>query len=289
MIEIRFHGRGGQGAVIAAELLAQAANLDGKTPQSFAFYGAERRGAPVVSYARIDDRPILLRTAITAPDIVVVLDPGLVEVAPVMDGLKPGGTLLVNSPLPPERFPTPKPAFVATLDATQIALSHGIGSRTMPIVNTTMLGALSRVSSVVSLSAVQHAIDEHVPARPAENGLAAIEGFHTVRVAELPGLPGGKAPAGPVAPALSSEVPEAPIASMASDVLHTSSWRTLQPVITREKCTRCNFCWKFCPDNAIDLDAEGFPVVRNEHCKGCGLCAVECPPVAIEMVVEGGA
>ncbi|EQD43490.1 2-oxoacid:acceptor oxidoreductase, delta subunit, pyruvate/2-ketoisovalerate domain protein, partial [mine drainage metagenome] len=77
-----------------------------------------------------------------------------------------------------------------------------------------------------------------------------------------------------------------PVASLPSDVLHTSSWRTLQPVIDRDRCTRCNFCWEFCPDDCFDLDAEGYPVVKLLYCKGCGICATECPPHAIWMVAE---
>ena len=89
MIEIRFHGRGGQGAVLASELLAQAAFLDGKMPQSFPFFGVERRGAPVTAYARIDSKPIGLRTSIRSPDVVVVLDPGLLASTPVAAGRRP--------------------------------------------------------------------------------------------------------------------------------------------------------------------------------------------------------
>jgi len=92
VIEIRFHGRGGQGAVIASELLAQAAFLEGKHPQSFPFFGVERRGAPVTAFTRIDDAPIQIRTSITAPDIVVVLDSGLMRTINVIAGLKPTGS-----------------------------------------------------------------------------------------------------------------------------------------------------------------------------------------------------
>ncbi|MFI5413715.1 MAG: 2-oxoacid:acceptor oxidoreductase family protein, partial [Candidatus Lutacidiplasmatales archaeon] len=143
MIEIRFHGRGGQGAVLASELLAQAAFLDGKAPQSFPFFGVERRGSPVTAFARIDDKPIRVRTSITQPDIVVVLDPGLLKSTPVADGLRPGGLLLINSRHPPAEILAPPGARRATVDASRIALAHGLGSVTMPVVNTVMLGALA--------------------------------------------------------------------------------------------------------------------------------------------------
>lgn len=283
MIEIRFHGRGGQGAVLASELLAQAAFLDGKEPQSFPFFGVERRGSPVTAYARIDDKPIRVRTSITHPDIVVVLDPGLLRSQPVADGLRPGGLLLVNSRLPPSEITAPPGARRATVDASRIALAHGLGSITMPVVNTVVLGAFARATGIISLDALTTAIQKYVPAKPDQNREAAIEGFGSIRVLDptlrpVPPLPKVPAPLPPL--------PEGPVASRPSSSLHTSAWRTLTPVIHLEHCTKCNFCWKFCPDDAIGFDAQGFPVIRLDYCKGCGICAEECPPKTIEMVAE---
>ena len=285
MIEIRFHGRGGQGAVVASELLAHAAFLDGREPQSFPFFGVERRGAPVTAFARIDDRPVGVRTSITRPDIVVVLDPGLLATQPVADGLKDGGLLLVNSPRPPESLRAPGSVRRATVDAASIALAHGLGSRTMPIVNTTVLGALARASGVVSLEAVQRAIDEHVPSRPAQNRAAAAEGFAAVRLVDGGiAVPAAVArPSRDVAPVV---IPEGPVATVSSASIRTASWRTLTPEIDLAKCTKCNFCWKFCPDDAIELDARGFPVIVLDTCKGCGICAEVCPPKTIAMVSQ---
>ncbi|HEY7589090.1 MAG TPA: 4Fe-4S binding protein [Thermoplasmata archaeon] len=82
------------------------------------------------------------------------------------------------------------------------------------------------------------------------------------------------------------DLPEAPIAYEPSDVIKTASWRTFRPVIHLVKCTKCNVCWKFCPDNAIGFDGDGFPVIRLDYCKGCAICAEECKPRAIEMVKE---
>lgn len=182
LIEIRFHGRGGQGAVVASELLAHAAFLEGKHPQSFPFFGVERRGAPVAAFARIDDRPILLRTEVTRPDIVVVLDPGLLRAVPVAAGLKDGGLLLVNTERPARELPLSPAGAVAAVDATAIALRHGLGSRAVPIVNTGILGALSRASGVVRLGSVLHAVRSHVPAKPAENVEAARKAYERVEV-----------------------------------------------------------------------------------------------------------
>jgi pyruvate ferredoxin oxidoreductase gamma subunit/2-oxoisovalerate ferredoxin oxidoreductase gamma subunit len=182
MIEIRFHGRGGQGAVVASELLAHAAFLEGKQPQSFPSFGVERRGAPVAAFCRIDDRPVLLRTQVTDPDIVVVLDAGLLRTVHVTAGLKPGGLLLVNTERPPRDLPAGAGGTLAAVDATGIAVRHGLGSRTTPIVNTAILGALSRASGVVRIGSVLHAIRAHVPAKPGENVEAAREAYERVAV-----------------------------------------------------------------------------------------------------------
>ena len=87
-------------------------------------------------------------------------------------------------------------------------------------------------------------------------------------------------------PSYEEDLPPSPLALRASDLIHTSSWRTIRPVILLDKCTRCNVCWKFCPDDAIGFDSNGFPVVRYEFCKGCGICAEECRPAAIRMEPE---
>jgi pyruvate ferredoxin oxidoreductase gamma subunit len=283
MIEVRFHGRGGQGAVVASELLAQALYLDGKYPQSFPFFGVERRGAPVTAYTRVDDRPIPLRTSVTTPDVVVVLEAGLLLRVPVTDGLRSGGVLLVNSPRPPEALGELGPFHVAAVDATRIALDRGLGTPTLPIVNTAVLGAFARATGVVSLEAVREAIDAFVPSRQPENCAAAADGFRTVRLRPMGPVPAS----GPVPVARASIPPPTdPVATVPSGTIHTADWRTLTPQIDLAKCTRCNFCWKFCPDDAIGFDANGFPVLRSEYCKGCGICAEECPPHAIAMRAE---
>jgi 2-oxoacid:acceptor oxidoreductase gamma subunit (pyruvate/2-ketoisovalerate family) len=136
MIEIRFHGRGGQGTVVATILLAKAFFEAGWQVQSFPFFGVERRGAPVEAYVRLDREKILLRTNVTTPDHVAVQDQTLLHSINVTRGLKPGGWILVNSPSPPADL-TPYAGFqLAHVDAKQIALNHRLGTRTHPIVNT---------------------------------------------------------------------------------------------------------------------------------------------------------
>jgi len=153
LAEIRWHGRGGQGAVTSAELVAKAAIDEGKYAQAFPAFGAERRGAPVVAFVRINsDEPIRIRAEVVEPDIVVVLDPSLLRVVDVASGLKAPGMLVVNSKKQPEQV---KEEFgfegsLATVDATTIARELlGVN-----IVNTSMIGALLKATGVVELESL---------------------------------------------------------------------------------------------------------------------------------------
>jgi len=178
MLEIRMHGRGGQGAVIACKILASALFKEEKFAQSFPAFGVERRGAPVQAFTRIDDKPINLRTQIYQPDHLVVLDPTLLQTIDVTSGLKKGGKILINSPLPADSFNLPDIFEVATINASAIAVKHRLGSKSNPIVNTAILGAFSRFIGIVGIKAVMEAIKESVPVKPEENATAAQEAFN---------------------------------------------------------------------------------------------------------------
>ncbi|MGB9838674.1 pyruvate synthase subunit PorC [Methanothermobacter sp.] len=157
MIEIRFHGRGGQGAVTAAEILAKAAFEDGKYSQAFPFFGVERRGAPVMAFTRIDDEPIRRRYQVYNPDYVIVLDEGLIDVVDVFSGLKEDGVVVLNTA---STFSSEN-AEVHTIDATGIALEN-LGR---PIVNTIMLGAFAGVTGLVSIDSLIKIIKETFPGK----------------------------------------------------------------------------------------------------------------------------
>lgn len=185
MRELRIHGRGGQGAVVASKLLAVALFHEDNQVQSFPAFGVERRGAPVTAFLRVDRSPIRLRCEVTEPDDVVVLDPTLVDATDVTSGLKAGGTVLINSPRAPEEFTALLGRFrVATVDASSIAVRHGLGSRTQPIVNTAILGAFAACTGLVALDSVCEAIREEVPQHPTANEAAAREAALEVRVAQ---------------------------------------------------------------------------------------------------------
>jgi pyruvate ferredoxin oxidoreductase gamma subunit len=171
MIEIRIHGRGGQGNVAAAELLSIAAFKDGKFAQAFPSFGAERIGAPVQAFVRIDDKKIRTREEVRTPGYLIVQDSFLIGAVPVLDGIKPDGLILVNSDEAPEDLNIKTTARVETIPATEIALEI-IGR---PIPNAIMIGAFCSITGLVSIDAVQEAIMEKFPGRVGENNVAALE------------------------------------------------------------------------------------------------------------------
>ncbi|HLB37676.1 MAG TPA: 2-oxoacid:acceptor oxidoreductase family protein [Gemmatimonadales bacterium] len=174
MRELRFHGRGGQGTVVASKLLAVALFREGRQVQSFPAFGVERRGAPVTAFLRVSDAPILLRCEITQPDDLIILDATLIGATDVTAGLKAGGSILINSQRSPDAYPDLAGRFrVATVDASAIAQRFGLGSKTQPIVNTAILGALAVVTELVTLDSVCEAIREEVPHKPEANMHAA--------------------------------------------------------------------------------------------------------------------
>jgi len=157
MKEIRIHGRGGQGGVTAAELLARAAFKEGKWVQAIPFFGAERRGAPVKAFARIADEPILIRSQVYNPDYVVVLDSTLLDLVDVTEGLKKDGIVVINTTQKPDEIKL-RQGRLATVDATGIALELQLLVAGLPVLNTTMLGAFSRATDEIKLDSVLEVI-----------------------------------------------------------------------------------------------------------------------------------
>lgn len=180
MIEIRIHGRGGQGAVIASLILARAAHAQGWEVQVFPEFGVERRGVPVTAFARLDRKPIYLRTRVYTPDHIIVLDPALMKFVDVTGGLKEGGWVVINTTQSPSEFQFKDFFSVATVDASSIAAQHKIGTPTSPIVNTTMVGAFTRATQLISIDAIADAIVETMPGAAAASNIdAAKEAFGT--------------------------------------------------------------------------------------------------------------
>jgi len=181
LYEIRFHGRGGQGAVVASEILANAAFHEGYHVTAVPFFGVERRGAPVTAFARLSREPILVRSGIYTPDYVVVLDESLINAVDVLEGLKAGGTILVNTRREPGDLPIPKGRRVCTVNATDIALKHSLGSQTTPIVNTAILGAFAKASGLVTLNRIIESVRAIAPTKKDANAEATKEAYEQVR------------------------------------------------------------------------------------------------------------
>lgn len=180
MFSVRIHGRGGQGVVTGAELLALAAFRAGRHAQAFPSFGSERMGAPIVAFCRIDDREIRVREPIAAPDAVIVQDATLLHSVDVFQGLAADGYVLINSGRSPEqlglhdlavRLP---PGRVRTVNATAIAIEH-VGR---PVPNAVLLGALAAECGIVSLDAVLEAIRERFPHGVAERNVRAAVAAH---------------------------------------------------------------------------------------------------------------
>lgn len=175
MIEVRWHGRGGQGAVTSVELLALAAIEEGKYAQGFPSFGPERRGAPVMAYNRVSEKPIKIRSGIYHPDVVVVLDPSLIGLVNVTDGLKSDGLLIVNTAKPAKdiREKLNYSGKMALVDATHIAREE-LG---VPIANTTMLGAVLKMTKALKLESFDGPI-EHRFGRIADKNRKALKRAH---------------------------------------------------------------------------------------------------------------
>lgn len=180
MIEIRFHGRGGQGTVVASKILADAISKEGNYVQAYPEFGVERRGAPVYSFIRIDNNPIYDKSRIYKPDHVVVVDPTLIDAIDVTEGLKQGGWIIVNSDKKPEELNFSDKYKVATINATEIAMKHRLGTLAAPIVNTAIVGAVVKILRLAKIKSVLEAVHEGVPIKPEDNVKAAKEAYDNV-------------------------------------------------------------------------------------------------------------
>jgi len=254
MIEVRIHGRGGQGGVTLAKILAASEHREGKSVQAFGVYAAERSGAPVQAYLRIDEEPIHNPNQIYEPDHLIVLDPTLISPA-ILAGLKPGGWILFNCKQSPEHYAAQEraaPFRIATVDATEIALRHGLGSRTVPIVNTALAGAAARLLGL-NLESVIDAFSDFGFSK--SNIEAAREAWAAVRLQQGEPQPAERRrpeTSRQRGPSLLSENSGAP------SPIHTGQWANQQPV-WENATPPCNFV---CP---AGNDVQGFLAALAEE------------------------
>jgi 2-oxoacid:acceptor oxidoreductase gamma subunit (pyruvate/2-ketoisovalerate family)/2-oxoacid:acceptor oxidoreductase delta subunit (pyruvate/2-ketoisovalerate family) len=278
---------------MAAQALASAAFQEGGYATAFPFFGAERRGAPVLAFTRIDNKRIYRKTQVYEPDIVVVLDEGLVETVNVVEGLKKGGMVIVNSAKKPGEIDVGVDVKLATVDATSVALEV----LKQPATNSAILGAIAKATGLVKIESVEKGImqvfgDRLGPKVGEINGKAARAAYDRTVVGESHGrrqlktakkwLPNvNELPLGAASISMKTAAGEVGPGSFKEN--KTGSWRVFRPEYDKEKCTMCNFCWFYCPEGCV-YRKEDRMEFDMDYCKGCGICANECPAEAIKMV-----
>lgn len=304
MIEIRWHGRGGQGAKTASHLFADAALAAGRWVQTFPEYGPERSGAPVRAYDRLDDRPIRRRSPVTRPDVVVVLDETLIHEDDVTAGLGPEGVLIVNTSADPERLAQrlDLPGRVVAVDGSGIAAESRAGRA-----NVVMLGAIAGMLEEPGIAALDaallHALGSKLGADALQRASDAMRAGH--RAGGRSGVRMRRAPSS-AASAEHDRLLAAPPACRDLEPFRalrpgavvvpgerarpvTGTWREgARPEVDLSQCIHCLLCWVYCPDLAIRVEDGHVATIDYEVCKGCELCAEVCPVDAIEMVTEAG-
>lgn len=292
MKEIRIHGRGGQGSVLAAELMVVAAFEDGKYGQAFPAFGGERRGAPVQAFVRLDARPVRVRYRVSQPDYVIILDRTLPNMVDVLSGLKPGGLALIDSAQSPDALLWSIGAPVYAVPATGIALE--VFGR--PLVNPVMLGAWAAATGEVSLGAIQRAYRHRFSGSLGQDNSRAVQmGYEYVCAGATPvQVKRSERAPGVIIKWDRDEVAGVPgqplhfasvVAARTSLAYPTGGWRYRRPVVDPASCNGCGLCEMLCPDSSLMI-VHRQAIVDYEFCKGCGICAAECPREAIQMIVE---
>ena len=284
MIRIRFHGRGGHGIKTASRITGTAAFLAGYQVQDSPIYGAERRGAPVTAFARIDTTPILERGVITQPDLIICGDETLLESSAtgVLSGVESASAVFINtSNLEALKAKVKVDAPTVALDVTQRTLDH-IGKASALSVG---LGAAAvRLSGLITMEQLREAVrmeleEIGLDVREIEKNLCLAEevygGLEKVTMQQ------GKVPAKETIHAMGYDhvllgTPSI-LAPGNAEARQTGAWRVERPEIDYEHCTRCGLCFVGCPDGAIALDEQGYPVIDYDHCKGCLICLEQCP------------
>jgi len=178
MVEIKFFGRGGQGVVIAAQILAKAYFIMGRYPQCYSLFGGERRGAPVTSFLRVDAKKIYLKCEIKRPDRLIYFAPDLIDEGEIECTLKPNGFVLINAPFDRNQFSGLRKLDLAVVNASAIAQKEGVGTA----INTTMLGSYCRVAGDIPMHVLENAIRTSVPAKIEENVKAALHAYEKTTV-----------------------------------------------------------------------------------------------------------
>ena len=282
--------------MMAAQTMADAAVRMGFQAQAFPFFGAERRGAPVEAYARIDSTKIRTKSQVYQPHLLVVMDASLLELENLAAGLRPGGKVVMNTVQRPEEVDLGAgvEAECGTVDASSIALE----TLKMPVVNTAMLGAVAKVWDVIPLDAIVEAIEDRFGSKLGRRaGMLNAEAARRAYDATLVGPTVGRReyakerrwmPAWdeiPIGASLRRTSHDGEDLGPASTYQHhTGQWKWSTPRYKKDKCIKCLRCWWSCPDAAIVRQDDDYMRWDLNYCKGCGICADICPVDAIDMM-----
>lgn len=282
MQEMLIVGRGGEGVVLASQLLADTFARAGLWAQSFPEFKAERRGAPISAFLRWDTAPIHRRYKVRSCDVLVSVSPSPPSVD-VLRSVRPGGLVVLNRE---GRFPHTGPFAVARVAASRIARDLGVlSAEGRPMGNVALLGACVRLLLPEGLGFLEQAIAARMGAAAAANVTAAHTGYarcvrQRARASDVPLDLAAAVPSPPSRP-----IPVFPVSTADSLAIHTGSWSLDRPVL-RDACTACALCALFCPEGAI-ARTDGTMAVDYLYCKGCGICEVVCPvrdAIAMEEV-----
>ncbi len=269
-----FVGRGGEGVVLASQLMADTFARAGFWAQSFPEFKAERRGAPISAFLRWDESPIHRRYKVRECDVLAVITPSP-PLPQTLHKVRAGGLVILNREA---RFGLTGPFDIARVPASRIARGHEIlSAEGRPMGNMALLGACVKLLLPEGLEFLEQAITDRMGARTAaKNIVAAREGFE--RCTRQRALAGDAR----LEPAADSgqplKIPTTPLfqsSTLDSLGIQTGSWSLDRPILTDE-CTSCALCALFCPEGAIERD-DGSVVIDYLHCKGCGICEIVCP------------
>ncbi len=296
MIEVRFHGRGGQGVKIASRILGRSGFLAGLYSQDFALFGAERRGAPVVSFTRLDRQCIDVRGYIERPTLIVLMDDSLLKEAPdpIFHGARADTPLIVNGDatncsIPPRYIAA---ADIAFLDLNAIcrrvmerafisAAAAAVAAKSIRTIPVEILLQAAR-TEFAEFGMAQDLVEENDAAARAVFAVAPELDLHDRNEREE-----HETPLEPIAGLDTLPLTKPAIVRPSTAALrHTGNWRMQRPVIELEKCKRCFLCYLYCSEAAVQLDAQNYPHIDYDYCKGCLTCCAECPTRAIARAVE---
>ena len=292
MGEIRLHGRGGQGTVMAAEMLANAFVLEGNYASVFPSFGIERRGSAVMAFVRFGNAPVREKTRVYKPEILIVLDPSLLEKKDVFNGFVKGG-IIVSAGKDPQQILSMgvEPSVIALVDGMGIALEE-TGTN---ITNVIMLGAFAKATGLISLDHVKTAVEQSFSGKLlAKNMVGLRRGFDETVIQKYDVARSDEAEAFVFERKMTScKDPAAMVfESSWSDctekvgIIKTGEWRFKRPEVDKDTCKQCGICAMYCPAGCIHENENHYFLQDYTYCKGCGVCANECPAHAITMHFE---